>query len=117
MDPLHPSLGWVPVEVASSLQGEGLGIPGWGDAVLWMVKKGLASPKNRPSGRILDERLGPLLALKALAVSGRLKDLKGVCFTGLKSCGDLASALGLASLGLKVSVAVPLPLWGSEKAR
>jgi hydroxylamine reductase (hybrid-cluster protein) len=26
-------------------------------------------------------------------------------------------ALGLASLGLKVCVAVPLPLWGSEKVR
>ena len=35
----------------------------------------------------------------------------------MKSCQDLALALGLASMGLKVSVAVPLPLWGGEKVR
>jgi hypothetical protein len=57
------------------------------------------------------------LALKALADSGRLKDVKGIFYTGIESCQDLAVALGLAVLGLRVGMAVPLPLWGSEKAR
>ena len=55
--------------------------------------------------------------MKALAASGRLKDVKGICYTGMKSCQDLAAALGLAGLGLRVGMAVPLPLWGSEKVR
>jgi hypothetical protein len=67
--------------------------------------------------QVLGGQQGPVLALKALADSGRLKDVKGICFTGLKSCQDLGVALALASMGLKVSVAVPLPLWGSEKVR
>lgn len=116
-DTPQQSLGWIPVELASSLRGEECLVAGWGDAALWIVKKGLASQKYSPPVRILDEKQGPLLALKALAAVGRLKDLQGVCFTGLKSCRDLAIALGLASLGLRVSVAVPLPLWGSELVR
>jgi hypothetical protein len=82
-----------------------------------MMKRGLASSKQTSPVRILDDREGPLLAVKALAGSGRLKDLKGVCFTGLKSCRDLAVALGLATLGIRVCVAVSLPLWGSEGGR
>ena len=116
-DHLQQSLGWIPGEVASSLQGEGYGIAGWGDAALWMIKRGLASPKQTPPVRILDDREGPMLAVKTLAGAGRLKDLKGVCFAGLKSCQDLALALGLAALGIRVGVAVPLPLWGSEGVR
>ena len=103
--------------MASSLQGEGYGIAGWGDAALWMIKRGLASPKQTPPVRILDDREGPMLAVKTLAGAGRLKDLKGVCFAGLKSCQDLAVALGLAALGIRVGVAVPLPLWGSDGVR
>jgi len=110
-------LGWIPAEVASTLQGEGFLVAGWGDAALWLVKKGLASQVSNLPVCILDEQQSPLLAMKALAASKRLGDLQGVCFTGLKSCRDLAVALGLASLGLRVSVAVPLPLWGSEKVR
>jgi len=110
-------LGWIPVEVASALRGQGSLIASWGDAALWMLKGGLTSEGNGHPVRILDPEQGPLLALKALAVLGKMKDLQGVCFTGLKSCRDLSVALGLASLGLKVSVAVPLPLWGSEKVR
>jgi hypothetical protein len=116
-DHLQQSLGWIPAEVGSALQAEGYGVAGWGDAALWMIKKGLASPKNKAPVRILDDQQGPMLALKALGGSGRLKQLKGICFAGLKSCQDLAIALGLASLGLRVCVAIPLPLWGSEKVR
>lgn len=116
-DTPQQSLGWIPVELASSMRGEEYLVAGWGDAALWIVKKGLASPRYSPPVRILDEKQGPLLALKALAAVGRLKDLQGVCFAGLKRCRDLAVALGLASLGLRVSVADPLPLWGSELVR
>ena len=116
-DHVQQSLGWIPTEVGSALQAEGYGVAAWGDAALWMIKKGLASPKYELPVRILDDRQGPMLALKALAGSGRLKQLKGICFASLKSCRDLAIALGLASLGLRVCVAIPLPLWGSEEVR
>ena len=116
-DHLQQSLGWIPGEVAFSLRGKKYGVAGWGDAALWMMKRGLASSKQKSPVRILDEGEGPLLAVKALAGSGRLKELRGVCFTGLKSCRDLGVALGLATLGVRVCVAVPLPLWGSEGVR
>ena len=116
-DYVQQSLGWIPTEVGSALQTEGFGVAAWGDAALWMIKRGLSSPRHKLPVRILDDRLGPMVALKALAGSGRLKQLKGICFSGLKTCRDLAMALGLAALGLRVCVAVPLPLWGSEKVR
>ena len=116
-DQLQHSLGWIPGEVAFSLRGKKYGVAAWGDAALWMIKRGLASTKQTPPVRILDDREGPMLAVQALAGSERLKDLKGVCFTGLKSCRDLAVALGLATLGIRVCVAVPLPVWGSERVR
>ena len=74
------------------------------------------SSRSSPS-RILDAEEGPLTAVRALAAAGKLSDLKGICFTGLKSCREFTLALGLAALGLKVSVAVPLPLWGSATVR
>ncbi len=114
--PYHP-LGWIPTEVTPALLGKGFAVTGWGDSGLWMVKKGLASAENKKPVQILNEGQGPFLALKALAASGRLKDVKGICFTGIKTCQDLAMALGLAGLGLRVGTAVPLPLWGSEKVR
>jgi len=115
----HPyhALGWIPTEVTPALQGKGFAVIGWGDSGLWMVKKGLASPSNKRPVQILDGQQGPLPALKALAASARLKDVKGVCYTGIKECRDLGVALGLAGLGLRVVMAVPLPLWGSEKVR
>ena len=115
----HPyhALGWIPTEVTPALQGKGFAVTAWGDCGLWMVKKGLASPKKKRPVQILDGRRGPVPALKALAASGRLKDVKGICYTGIKDCHDLAAALGLAGLGLRVGMAVPLPLWGSEKVR
>ena len=114
--PYHP-LGWIPSEVTPALLGKGFAVTGWGDSGLWMVKKGLASVKNKRPVQILDGGRGPVLALKALAASGRLKDVKGIFYTGIKSCRELAVALGLAGLGLRVGTAVPLPLWGSEKVR
>ncbi len=112
--PQHP-LGWIPSEVGSALQGENMGIAAWGDAALWMMKRGLAK-SNRPI-RVLDPRQGPVLAVKALAGRGKTGELSGVWFTGLKTCQDLSLALGLAALGFKVGVSNPLPLWGSEEVR
>jgi hypothetical protein len=115
----HPyhSLGWVPTEVAPALQAKGFAVSTWGDSALWMVKKGLASKKMQSPVQVLGGQQGSVLALKALAASARLKDVKGIFYTGVKSCQDLAVALGLAVLGLRVGMAVPLPLWGSEKVR
>ncbi|HBB18157.1 MAG TPA: hypothetical protein DCZ97_14595, partial [Syntrophus sp. (in: bacteria)] len=107
-DTLLQSLGHLPVELAKALRGENHAVASWGDAALWMVKADL------PVG-ILEANEGPLTAVRVLAAKGKLSALKGICFTGLKDCRELAFALGLAALGLKVSVAVPLPLWGSEK--
>ena len=114
--PYH-ALGWLATEIAPVLQGKGFAVTAWGDCGLWMVKKGLASPKKKRPLQVLDGRQWPVPALKALAASGRLKEVKGIWYTGVKSCQDLATALGLASLGLRVGTAVPLPLWGSEKVR
>lgn len=113
-DHLQTSLGWIPVEVASALRGQDYRVAGWGDAAWWMIKKGLASSNHPDPVGILDETPGLLFVLQALSHSGRRKDLKGVCFTGLKRCRDLATAVGLAGLGLRVCIAQPLPLWGSE---
>jgi hypothetical protein len=109
-DTLLQSLGHLPVELAKALRGENHAVASWGDAALWMVKADL------PVG-ILDADEGPLSAVRVLAAKGKLTALKGICFTGLKDCREFAFALGLAALGLKVSLAVPLPLWGSEKVR
>jgi hypothetical protein len=109
-DTLLQSLGHLPVELAKALRGADHAVASWGDAALWMVKQDLPVT-------ILDAEEGPLAAVRALAAAGKLTDLKGICFTGLKAFRELTLALGLAALGLKVMVAVPLPLWGSEKVR
>ena len=109
-DTLFQSLGHLPVELAKGLRGEDFNVASWGDAALWMMKQDL------PVG-ILDSQDGPLTAVRALAESGRLPALKGICFTGLRNNHEFTFALGLAALGLKVAVATPLPLWGSEKVR
>jgi hypothetical protein len=116
-DYVQQSLGWVASEVGSALLADGHEVAAWGDAALWMIKKGLASPGRESAVRVLDSEQGPLLAVKALAAAGKLKQLKGICFSGVKGCRDLATALGLAALGVKVCVATPLPLWGSESVR
>jgi hypothetical protein len=109
-DTLFQSLGHLPAELAKALIGEGHAVASWGDAALWMAKQEIPATN-------LGAQDGPVSAVSALAAAGRLGDLKGICFTGLKSCRELTLALGLASLGLKVAVAVPLPLWGSATVR
>jgi hypothetical protein len=109
-DTLVQSLGHLPVELAKALRGEDHDVASWGDAALWMMKQDL------PVG-ILDAQDGPLTAVRALAGAGRLPALQGICFTGLRNVREFTLALGLAALGLKVLVAAPLPLWGSEKVR
>jgi len=116
-DSPHLSFGWIPVEVAKALAGLDIQVSGWGDTALWMIKDGLASIENPSAAFILDPFEGPMQAVRTLRSANKLKNLKGVCFTGLKGCGDFAVALGLAGLGLDVCVASPIPLWGSESVR
>jgi len=110
----HP-VGWLPVEIATHLMGDGFHVMGWGDAALWMVKNGLAADDRKPAVTVLDD--DPMLAMEGLAVADVLKGLRGICFTGLKTCRDLNIALGWASLGVRVCVSSPLPFWGSEVVR
>ena len=114
-DALLQPMGWLPVELATLLMGEGFKVAGWGDAALWMVKNGLAADRRNPAVAVLDD--DPWLALESLAAAGAMKGLRGICFTGLKTCRDLCVALGLASLGVRVCVSSPLPFWGSETVR
>ena len=114
--PQHSS-GWIPTEVASHLRGGRAMVAAWGDAALWIMKKELCSPQNDPPVRILENEQGPYLAVMAWMGCGKSLSQVKVSFIGLKGCKDLALALGLAALGVKVSVTTPLPLWGSEKVR
>jgi hypothetical protein len=116
-DMLQESLGSTPVEVARALCEKGYTVATWGDAALWMIKSGLATQQASSPIQILDPRQGPLLGVKALAGADKLQDLRGICVTGLKECRELTNALGLATLGLNVCVAAPLPLWGSSHVR
>jgi hypothetical protein len=114
-DALQQSLGWIATEVAPVLAGAGLRVASWGDAALWMVKRGLTRDDNEHPVRLLSPRRGPFEALKAIAASDAFDSLKGVCYTGLNSCRDLTVAMGLAMLGARVCIGTPLPLWGSKK--
>jgi hypothetical protein len=109
-DSLLLSLGHLPVEMAKTLLAEDYAVASWGDAAAWMVKQDLPVA-------LLDAEEGPLAGVSALASVGKLSLLKGVCFFGLGNCRELTLALGLAVLGMKVSLATPVPLWGSEKVR
>ncbi len=101
--PAQP-LGWIASEVAPALRAGDLSVAAWGDAALWLLKGGQV---NGAGAAIV---AGPLTAVAA----GLLKSIRGVCFTGLRDCRDVATALGLAALGLRLCVATPLPLWGSK---
>jgi hypothetical protein len=116
-DALQQPLGWIATEVAPALAGEGMQVAGWGDAALWMAKRGMARGDNDDPVRILDPLRGPLDALEAVAASDAFDRLKGICYCGLNSCRDLTVALGLAMLGARVCVGTPLPLWGSQPVR
>jgi hypothetical protein len=114
-DSLQQSLGWIATEVAPALAGDGLQVAGWGDAALWMVKRGLIRDNNEHPVRLLSPQRGPLEALKAFTASDAIDCLKGICYTGLDGCRDLGAALGLAMMGTRVCIGTPLPLWGSKK--
>jgi len=113
-DSVQMSLGQLPVELATALCDKGLQVAGWGDAALWMIKNGLMSGEQTKPLLALENSQGPLLAIRGLAETGQLDRLQGICFTGLKSCRDLAMSLGLAYLGCRVSVASPIPIQGSQ---
>jgi hypothetical protein len=82
-----------------------------------MVKRGLAREENEKPVRLLHPQQGPLDAMAAVAAAKAFNSIRGICYTGLNRCQDLAAALGLASLGARVCIASPLPLWGSKKVR
>jgi hypothetical protein len=109
-DSLFGSFGHLPVELAKALRGQDHALGAWNDAALWILKQEIPAA-------LLDARTGPLAAVSALAAAGRLPALKGICFTGLKGCREFTLALGLAALGVKVCLATPIPLWGSDQAR
>lgn len=115
----HPAqpLGWIPTEVAQHLADEKAGVFLWGDAGLWMVKKGMLNPQKRLPFHLLDKQSTILAALAVLAEKKKIDNIGGIFFTGFKNCLDLTLSIGLAALGLKVGVAVPLPIWGSEPVR
>ncbi|MEW6333216.1 MAG: hypothetical protein AB1558_03025, partial [Thermodesulfobacteriota bacterium] len=109
-DSLFQPLGHLPVEMAKALHAQDHSVASWGDAAAWMVKQDLPVT-------VLDARQGPLAALAALAAADQIPLLGGICFCGLRSCSEWTVALGLSALGMKVSLATPIPLWGSEKVR
>lgn len=115
----HPGqpLGWIPTEVAPHLTDGKATVFLWGDAGLWMVKKGMLNPQKMWPFHLLAEQSTILAALSVLAERKELSNIGGIFFTGFKNCLDLTFSIGLAALGLKVGVAVPLPIWGSETVR
>ncbi len=108
------SLGNLPVDLAHALSENGCQLAGWGDAALWVLKKKASAEEVDLPFQTLDNQQGALPAVTGLADAGKLGSLQGICFTGMKSCLELTAALGLASIGCRVSVAVPLPLQGSR---
>ena len=112
-DTPQQSMGWVASEVAQALAAVEFRVAGFGDAALWMVKGGLGVGDAELPVRVLEPVRGPLVALEALGDGGGLR----VCYTGLSRCRNLAEALGLASLGARVCIACPIPLWGSAEVR
>ncbi|MBL6928975.1 MAG: hypothetical protein ISR44_07355 [Rhodospirillales bacterium] len=97
------SMGWLASELPGALAATGQNVAAWGDAALWATKAGTAGVQ------VLDPVRGPWDACEAAG-----PDLKGICFTGLSGCRDLATALGAAASGARVCAATPLPVWGSE---
>ena len=113
----HQPHGWIPVELAKALRSRDIQIAAWGDAATWMIKDGLCSDAQETPVIVLEPETGPLRAVDALQQLGKQENLVGICFSGLKECRDLSAALGLAAMGVRVNVATPIPLWGSEAVR
>lgn len=116
-DTLQSSLGWLATELPPALAAAKCKVATWGDAALWMAKRGFVGGNAGVQAHVLDGARGALDALDAAAAAGGLGRLRGIGFTGLGGTRDLATALGAAALGARVCVAVPLPLWGSQGAR
>ncbi|MGC8809134.1 MAG: hypothetical protein ACP5Q3_02650 [bacterium] len=116
-DHLGQPLGWIPTEVAPNLIDGKTRVFLWGDAGLWMVKKGMLNPQKKLPFHLLEKQSTILAALSVLAEGKKINTVGGIFFTGFKNCSDLTFSLGLAALGLKVGVAAPLPVWGSELVR
>jgi len=113
----HQPHGWIPVELAKALRSRDIQIAAWGDAAAWMIKDGLCSDAQETPVLVLEPESGVLQAVDALQQLGKKGNLAGICFSGLKGCRDLPLALGLAAMGVRVNVATPIPLWGSEAVR
>ena len=110
------TLGSLPIELAAGLQNDGLQIAGWGDAAVWLLKAGSDLQGQSIPLMTLENSQGPLPVVKGLESEGQLSRLRGICFTGVNSCQELAAALGLAYLGCRVSLATPIPVQGSRTA-
>ena len=108
------TLGSLPVALATGMQNHEFQIAGWGDAALWLLKAGPDLQGQSAPVLTLENGQGPLPVVKALASGGQLSRLRGICFTGMNSCQELAAALGLAYLGCRVSLATPIPVQGSR---
>lgn len=117
VDTLQLSLGWLPTELPPALAAANCLVATWGDAALWMAKRGLTGSGDSVQARVLDYGRAVLDGLDGAASAGGLGRLRGIGFTGLGGTRDLATALGAAALGSRVCVAVPLPLWGSAGTR
>ncbi|MBD3258213.1 hypothetical protein GF377_07245 [candidate division GN15 bacterium] len=115
-DSPHASLGQLPVELADGLRADGFLVAGWGDVVLWHTKFGHTDPGDA-AVMPLETVQGPLTVARELLEAGLLKQLKGICFTSVKSSWELTLALGLAQLGCRVAIGSPVPIMGSQPVR
>jgi len=113
----HQSHGWIPLELAKALKGRNIQIAAWGDAAVWMIKEGLCSDAQENPVLVLEPETGLIETIDLLQQLGKQENLVGVSFSGVKGCRDLSAALGLAAIGVRVNMAVPIPLWGSDAVR
>lgn len=112
-DVVHLPLGWIASELAPALAGDGCCVAAWGDAATWMLKAGFCGG-DVPIAHLLDPVCGAQTSMAAAMTVGRAP---AFCFPGLRECREFAVALGLAALGARVCIGVPLPLWGSVVVR
>ena len=115
-DSPHLPLGSLAADLANGLAESSVKIASWGDTALWLARQAQQTA-SAEQPLILDARKGPVMAVKGLAEAGRINLLKGICFTGIKSIQEFGVALGLAYLGCRVSIATPIPIYGSAMVR